>query len=152
MKGVFIMLMRSFAGGVVFSGDKVLLLKNERNEWVLPRGVMHDGELSSEAAVRRIREESGIATEIVFTAGQTSYEFSSTTHKKPFCNKTTWYIMKSLNGENKMKNNSSRFMDFVRIDEAMNLINSGHDKSLVSLSYKKYRELEQNKEKEYALN
>ncbi|WP_265446839.1 NUDIX hydrolase [Acetivibrio straminisolvens] len=146
------MLMRSFAGGVVFSGDKVLLLKNERNEWVLPRGVMHDGELSSEAAVRRIREESGIATEIVFTAGQTSYEFSSTTHKKPFCNKTTWYIMKSLNGENKMKNNSSRFMDFVRIDEAMNLINSGHDKSLVSLSYKKYRELEQNKEKEYALN
>lgn len=146
------MLMRSFAGGVVFSGDKVLLLKNERDEWVLPRGVMHDGELSSEAAVRRIREESGIATEIVFTAGQTSYEFSSTTHKKPFCNKTTWYIMKSLNGENKMKNNSSRFMDFVRIDEAMNLINSGHDKSLVSLSYKKYRELEQNKEKEYALN
>ncbi|GAE89448.1 NUDIX hydrolase [Acetivibrio straminisolvens] len=144
--------MRSFAGGVVFSGDKVLLLKNERDEWVLPRGVMHDGELSSEAAVRRIREESGIATEIVFTAGQTSYEFSSTTHKKPFCNKTTWYIMKSLNGENKMKNNSSRFMDFVRIDEAMNLINSGHDKSLVSLSYKKYRELEQNKEKEYALN
>jgi len=27
MKGVFIMLMRSFAGGVVFSGDKVLLFK-----------------------------------------------------------------------------------------------------------------------------
>jgi len=56
---VFIMLMRSFAGGVVFSGDKVLLFKNERNEWMLPRGKMHDGEISSEAAVRRIMEESG---------------------------------------------------------------------------------------------
>ncbi|HOM02881.1 MAG TPA: NUDIX hydrolase [Acetivibrio sp.] len=152
------MLMRNFAGGVVFSGDKVLLLKNEKDEWVLPRGIMHDGELSSEAAVRKIREESGIATEIVFTAGQTNYEFSSTTHKKPFCNKTTWYIMKSLNEENKIKKGSSRFMDFVRVDEAMNLINSGHDKSLVSLSYKKYREFEKNKEEDkeqniqYALN
>jgi len=45
MKGVFIMLMRSFAG------------KNERNEWI---------------AVRRIMEESGIATEIIYTAGQTN--------------------------------------------------------------------------------
>ncbi|HOP93466.1 MAG TPA: NUDIX hydrolase [Acetivibrio thermocellus] len=144
------MLMRSFAGGVVFSGDKVLLFKNERNEWMLPRGKMHDGEISSEAAVRRIMEESGIATEIIYTAGQTNYEFSSTTHKKPFCNKTTWYIMKSLDEENKImkirRKNSSRFMDFVKVDEAMNLINSGNDRSLVSLSYRKYRELEQNKE------
>jgi len=50
---------------------------------MLPRGKMHDGEISSEAAVRRIMEESGIATEIIYTAGQTNYEFSSTTHKKP---------------------------------------------------------------------
>ncbi|HHV28392.1 NUDIX domain-containing protein [Acetivibrio mesophilus] len=146
------MLMRSFAGGVVFSGDKVLLLKNERDEWVLPREVMHDGELSSEVALRKIREESGILPEIVFTAGQTNYEFSSTTCKKPFCNKTTWYIMESLNEENKIEKSRTGFMSFVKIDEAMNLINSGYDKSLVSLAYKKYREMVQNKEYEYAFN
>ena len=34
MKGVFTMLVKSFTGGVVFSGDKVLLLKDEEG-WVL---------------------------------------------------------------------------------------------------------------------
>jgi len=41
--------------------------------------------------------------------------------------------MKSLDEENKImkirRKNSSRFMDFVKVDEAMNLINSGHDRS-----------------------
>lgn len=149
MKGVFIMLMRNFAGGVVFSGDKVLLLKNEKDEWVLPRKIMRDGELSSEVAVKKIREESGVLAEIVFTAGQTNYEFSSITRKKPFCDKTTWYIMESLDEENKM-GNKPRFMDFVKVDEAMNLIDSSYDRSLVSLSFRKYRELV--RDKEYAFN
>lgn len=144
MKGVFIMLVRKFVGGVVFSGDKVLLLKNEKNEWVLPREMMHDGELSNEVAVKKIEEESGVLAEIVSTAGQTNYEFASVTRQKPFCNKTTWYIMKSLKeNENIIGSEKPGCVSFIKVDEAMNIIGPSQDKSLVNLSFKKYRELVQ---------
>src|SRR5689334_20314400 len=95
-KGVFIMLVRNCAGGVVFSGDKVLLLKNEKGEWVLPKGIVRNGDLTNEVALQRVKEEAGVSAEIVSTAGRTSYEFFSVTRQKPVCNKITWYVMKSL--------------------------------------------------------
>lgn len=137
------MLVRNYVGGVVFSEDKVLLLKNERDEWVLPRQVMLEGEIPNEVAVKRIEEGSGIAAEIVCTAGQTNYEFSCVTRQKPFCNKTTWYIMKSLNkNENKVirKDDESEHSSFVKVDKAMDIITSSQDKSLVNLSFRKYRQ------------
>jgi|BioPla2DNA2_1021312.scaffolds.fasta_scaffold14940_1 hypothetical protein len=146
MKGVFIMLVRNYVGGVVFSGDKVLLLKNEKGEWVLPRRVMQDGEIPNVVAVKKIEEGSGIVAEIVCTAGQTNYEFSCVTRQKPFCNKITWYIMKSLNenvSEAGKKGNKLQQISFVKVDKAMDIIASNQDRSLVNLSFKKYRELGQ---------
>lgn len=139
------MLVRNYVGGVVFSGDKVLLLRNDKDEWVLPRTVMQDGEIPNEVAVKKIGEGSGIAAEIVCTAGHTNYEFSCVTRQKPFCNKTTWYIMKSLNensNEVRKKDNKPGRICFFKVDKAMDIISSNQDKSLVNLSFKKYRELE----------
>jgi len=142
MKGVFIMLVRNYVGGVVFSGDKVLLLKNEKDEWVLPRKAMQDGEIPNVVAVKKIEEGSGIAAQIVCAAGQTNYEFSCVTRQKPFCNKTTWYIMKSLNeNEIRKKDDKQERFSFFKIDKAMDIISSNQDKSLVNLSFRKYKEL-----------
>ncbi|MFZ5989150.1 MAG: NUDIX domain-containing protein [Bacillota bacterium] len=136
------MLVRNFVGGVVFSGDKVLLVKNDKNEWVLPREMMHDGELANEVALKKIREESGVPAEIVSPAGQTNYECSCITRQSPFCNKTTWYIMKSLNeSENLPEDKNLKCGSFVKVEEAINLIEPNQDKSLINLSFRKYREL-----------
>ena len=136
------MLVRNCAGGVVFSGEKVLLLKNDKGEWVLPKGVIRSGDLSSEVAVRRVREEAGISAEIVSTVGRTNYEFFSVTRQKPVCNKITWYIMKSLS-ENFELNKEENFMSggFYQVDEAISLITYSQDKSLINLSFQKFREL-----------
>ncbi len=136
------MLVRNCAGGVVFFEDKVFLLKNEKGEWVLPKGVIRNGELSHEVALRRVKEEAGITAQIISTAGNTNYEFFSVTRQKPVCNKITWYIMKSLNGHYKV-NKEENFTDggFYDIDEALNIITYSQDKALVNLSYKKYKEL-----------
>lgn len=141
MKGVFAMLVKSFTGGVVFSGDKVLLRKTG-DDWVLPREVLHSGELPNEVALKKITQESGIQAEIVSSVGQTSYECFSTSRQTPFLNKITWYIMKSQNdeiSENLKKNNSA----FVNINEAMRIMKHNQDKSLVNLSFTKFREMEQ---------
>lgn len=135
------MLVRSFAGGVVFSGDKVLLRKCE-DGWVLPREQLRNGELPNEVALKKISQESGIQAELVSSVGQTSYECIPMTRQTPFLNKITWYIMKSrndkINDENFNKDSA-----FVDIDEAMKLMKYNQDKSLVNLSFMKYREMEQ---------
>ncbi|NLD48153.1 MAG: NUDIX domain-containing protein [Clostridiaceae bacterium] len=135
------MLVRNFAGGVVFSGDKVLLTKNEKDEWVLPRELMHNGELSNEVALKKIRDESGVKVQIISSSGDTNYEYYPATRQKTFCNKTTWYIMKSLNeNETQQETCSSKFVNFFNVDEAMNIIGKNQDKSLINLSFKKYKE------------
>jgi mutator protein MutT len=46
--------------GVVFVGDRVVLLKNEREEWELPGGRLEAGESPPVCVVREIREELAI--------------------------------------------------------------------------------------------
>ena len=142
MKGVFAMLVRNCAGGVVFSGEKVLLLQTERGEWVLPKGIIRNGDLSSEVALRRVKEEAGVSAEIVSTVGRTNYEFFSVTRQKPVCNKITWYIMKSQDEKFEI-NKEENFAcgGYYQIDEAINLITYSQDKSLINLSFQKFREL-----------
>jgi len=136
------MLMRNCAGGVVFNGDQVFLLKNEKGEWVLPKGVIRDGELPTEVALRRVKQEAGIDAEIISTAGETCYEFFSISRQCPVCNQITWYIMRALNDEYKInKDEGFTGGGYFPIAEAIRRITYSQDKALVNLSYKKYKEL-----------
>jgi 8-oxo-dGTP pyrophosphatase MutT (NUDIX family) len=47
--------------GVLIHDDKVLLLKNERDEWELPGGKLELGEEPDECLAREIFEETGIS-------------------------------------------------------------------------------------------
>ena len=136
------MLVRNCAGGVVFIGDKVFLLQNEKGEWVLPKGIIHNGDISNEVAIQRVKEEAGITAEIVSSAGRTNYEFFSVTRQRPVCNKITWYIMKSPN-ENFIINKEQNFTDggFFPIEDAISLVTYSQDKSLLNLSFKKFQEM-----------
>ncbi len=142
LKGVFDMLVRNCAGGVVFLGEKVYVLKNDKGEWVLPKGVIRKGELPNEVALKKVKEETGISAEIISTAGHTSYEFYSVSRQKPVCNKIIWYIMKALDDKSKF-NEDKDFVDggYFFVDDAIKLITYSQDKALVNLSYKKYKEI-----------
>lgn len=136
------MLIRDCAGGIVFNGEKVFLLKNEKDEWVLPKGIIRNGDLPYEVAADRVKQETGISADIVSTAGQTNYEFFSFTRKRPVCNKITWYIMKALNSDYVISKEEG-FQDggYFTLDEALDKITYSQDKALVRLSYDKFREM-----------
>jgi len=138
------MIIRNCAGGVVFSGKKVLILKNEKNEWVLPKGKIRNNNLPPETAIARVEFETGVKGKIVSSAGETAYEFYSITRNQPVCNKIVWYIMEAED-ENYKINSEEGFQDggFYPIEEAIEMITYSQDKSLVSLSYNRYLEFKE---------
>jgi len=131
-------LIRNCAGGVVFYGDKVLLLKNEKAEWVLPKGVIRPGAVAQDTALHRVQFEAGVDAEIIDTAGQTSYEFFSVSRQRPVCNRITWYVMKAEADEATV-NAEEGFSagGFFQLEQALEMITYSQDKSLVALAYRK---------------
>ena len=114
------MIVRRCAGGVVFYANKVLLLKNDRDEWTLPKGKIHDGELAQDSAIHRVKE---------------------------VCNAISWYVMEAQNTEYIIKGD---FKDggFYKVKEALELLTHNKEKSLVEISYKKYKEINPKDKKE----
>lgn len=138
------MIVRKCSGGVVFNGDKVLILKNDKDEWVLPKGKIRDGLLPTETAISRVKYETGADANIVSTAGETSYEFFSLSRKQEVYNKIIWYVMEAVDEKLKI-NKEEGFKDggFYNIDKAIDMVTHSQEKSLVSLSYKKYLEFKE---------
>jgi ADP-ribose pyrophosphatase YjhB (NUDIX family) len=136
------MLVRNCSGGVVFSGDKVLLLQNEKHEWVFPKGVIRNGDYPDEVAVSRVLLEAGVKARIISSAGRTNYEFYSISRQRPVCNKIVWYIM-TTDQTGTTPNEAQNFQDggFYQVDEAMEMVTYSQDKSLLMLSFQKYKEL-----------
>ena len=136
------MLVRNCSGGLVFHDDKILLLKNDKHEWVFPKGVLREGDEPSELAVRRVMIEAGIQAKIIAPAGKTAYEFYSLSRQRPVANKIIWYIM-TCDTNQVSPSLANNFSDggFFTVEEAMDMVTYSQDKSLLMMSFQKYKEL-----------
>ena len=134
------MIVSHCAGGVVFYANKVLLVKNDRGEWTLPKGKIEQGELKHSSAVLRVKDETGVNASILETAGNTMYQFFSRSRQQEVCNAITWYIMQADSNNYTLDN---EFTDggFYKVKDAIDMLTHSQEKSLVDISYKKYKEL-----------
>src|ERR1700742_81282 len=71
------------AGGVAYrrkgEGVEIALISvGERNRWQLPKGLIDDGETSQAAALREVREEAGIETEMIDLIDKVEYWYYAT--------------------------------------------------------------------------
>jgi predicted NUDIX family NTP pyrophosphohydrolase len=130
---------RNCAGGVVFAGDKVFLLLNDKGEWVLPKGVIKDGEYANEVALFRVKHEAGVTAKILAPAGETRYEFFSISRRAPISNKIDWFIMHAGDEDYKV-NTDEGFQEggYFSTEEAAQKITYSQDRALVHLAYEKY--------------
>ena len=69
-------------GGVIIYRNKVLVLYKNRNGrnrgWVLPKGSLEPNETLKQAALREVREESGVNARLQKYLGKTEYSFKGT--------------------------------------------------------------------------
>lgn len=101
------------AGGIVVKGEKenlrILLIKDRFGHWTWPKGHIEKGETPPQAALREIREETGLGTlEIIKEIGRQEYWFTQD-EKKIF--KTVYvFIVKTLKNE-ELKIQTSEIQD-----------------------------------------
>lgn len=133
------MIIRSCAGGVVFHENRVFLLRNDKLEWVLPKGVIREKQNPRDVALARVKTEAGLTPRILFEAGDTSYEFYSQTRRSPVCNRIRWYVMQADTASYRIAFELGfTDGDYFPVEEAIERITYSQDKALVRLAYEKY--------------
>lgn len=82
------------SGGVVVLGNTVLLLRKLNGDWVLPKGRIEENETAEMAAVREVKEETGVKAEVLDFIGETTYDFRNSWNSVDIISKRVhWYLM-----------------------------------------------------------
>ena len=64
------------AGGLVVEGDRILLISTQSGRrWQLPKGHIEEGETAEQAALREVREETGVTGRVVAPLSEVEYWF-----------------------------------------------------------------------------
>ena len=84
------------AGGLVFVDGKLLALERYNQVWLFPKGHIDPGETPQIAALREVKEETGLSARIIEKLGSSSYRFleDGVEHFKT----VEWFLMEAEPG------------------------------------------------------
>lgn len=86
------------AGGLVFNDVDELLMIFRRGKWDLPKGKVEDGEDVVTAALREVKEETGVSAEVI--GGHRFFRYHTySTYGTPMLKETAWFEMQALPGQ-----------------------------------------------------
>lgn len=123
------------AGGIVFKGNEVLLIKNKSIKdkkisfWGFPKGHIKKGETSKDAALRELKEETGIEAEIVSKVGDSKYIFTQKGEK--IFKVVIIYLMKYKSGEGKPQIAEIEEVLWVDPKKALDILTFKNDRNLL---------------------
>jgi ADP-ribose pyrophosphatase YjhB (NUDIX family) len=138
------MILRRCAGGIVFYANKVLIVKNDKGEWTIPKGKISESDIASEVAPQKVKDEVEVEAKVLDMAGDTMYEFYSKTRHQKVCNAIMWYIMESDNTEYNINDEDIKEAGFFKVKDALDMLAHNKEKSLVEISYRKFKDLKKN--------
>lgn len=122
------------AGGAVLrvgaAGLEVLVVHiNDPAQWRLPKGKLAPGEAASAAALREIREESGVLAEIVVPAGETEHSF--TQGAVAFHKRVTWFALRPVSPTTSPADTDFDRVVWMRIGDALAKLTFENERQVV---------------------
>ncbi|MEK7109490.1 MAG: NUDIX domain-containing protein [Patescibacteria group bacterium] len=132
---------RPSAGGIVVNpGGKLLIVQQHNNSWSFPKGGVNEGEGEYDAALREIREETGL-TELELVGSLGSYERYSIGQdgigetKEWGSRRRTFFLFttaEELPGAFNDPDGEITAVQFVTLDEALTLLTHPKDKEFLA--------------------
>jgi 8-oxo-dGTP pyrophosphatase MutT (NUDIX family) len=126
------------AGGVAFrhqsSGIEVVLISvGEQGRWQLPKGLVDDGEEIEATALREVREEAGIQTEIIGPIETIEYWYYSTTRgeRVRFHKFVHFYLLNYQSGDVRDHDQEVNEARWVEIDRAVKMLAFDGERKIV---------------------
>src|SRR6266498_1383826 len=131
------------AGGVAFRkhegrGQVALISVGETNRWQLPKGVVDKGESTEHAAVREVREEAGIDTEIVGRLDKVEYWYfwNEDGQRVRYHKFVYFYLLRYKSGDVRDHDHEVNEARWVGIDDAIKLLAFASEKKIVEKAKK----------------
>ncbi|MBI4039150.1 NUDIX hydrolase [Candidatus Daviesbacteria bacterium] len=126
------------AGGIVFNQQgQVLLTKHSQNKhWSFPKGLIDPGQTSKQAAVREVKEEGGVAAEIIDKVGYSKYVYVHEGEK--VFKVVTYFLMKFVSGDPKDHDWEVEEADWYEPDKALKQLTFPQDKTLFKKALELY--------------
>ena len=128
----------SFGGVVMRSedgGHEVILIRTRnlkgKEVWTLPKGTAEKGESGEETALREVREETGIDTEIIEPLEDITYWFVVAAEQARFRKTVHYFLMRAVGGDPTQHDDEVEEVRFVPVDEAPRWVTYPSDKKVL---------------------
>lgn len=124
------------AGGVVVLGNAILLLRKYNGDWVLPKGKVEKGETHEQAALREVREETGVKAQIGKYLGEIHYTYKENWDESKGVHKIVfWYLMHAKNMDT-IPQKEEGFVDakFIHVNRVADMARYTDEKEIIKVA------------------
>ena len=136
------------AGGVAFRGrdsepEIAIVSVKPKLRWQLPKGIVDPGESPQATAVREVREEAGIETELIRLIETIEYWYRSVKYGKPvrYHKFVHFYLLEYKSGEVADHDHEVEESRWVSFDEAMEMLDFKSERDVVEKARNMVREI-----------
>lgn len=126
------------AGGIVFNdkGEVLVTQHSQNKHWSFPKGLIDPGQTTEEAALREVREEGGVAAEIIDKVGYSKYVYTFNGEK--IFKVVTYFLMKYVSGDTANHDWEVSDLGWYKPEDALKQLSFSQDKVLLKKALEIY--------------